>query len=151
LEAIDMDSYRAEAQSSISIVLPDEEGGVGPVPTSGGGRLPEPEIDRLSNILREFNHLFGNIEWKDADKIRKVIAEEIPAKVSADKAYRNAMQNSGKENTRIEHNKALENAVVELLSDHTELFMQFYENPSFQQWLSERIFSVTYNAPANDE
>jgi type I restriction enzyme, R subunit len=147
LEAIDMDSYRAEAQASISIALPDEDGEVGPVPTSGGGHLPEPKIDLLSNILREFNDLFGNIEWKDADKIRKVIAEEIPAKVSADKAYQNAMHNSGKENARIEHNKALEKAVVELLSDHTELFKQFYENPSFQQWLSERVFSMTYDAP----
>lgn len=35
-------------------------------------------------------HQFGNIEWKDADKIRKVISEEIPAKVAADKAYQNA-------------------------------------------------------------
>jgi type I restriction enzyme R subunit len=60
------------------------------------------------------------------------------------------MHNSGKENARIEHNKALEKAVVELLSDHTELFKHFYENPSFQQWLSERIFSMTYDAPADD-
>jgi type I restriction enzyme M protein len=105
------------------------------------------ENDWLEAIIAQFNNLFGNIEWKDADKIRKVIAEEIPAKVSADKAYQNAMHNSGKENARIEHNKALEKAVVELLSDHTELFKQFYENPSFQQWLSERVFSMTYDAP----
>ena len=50
----------------------------------------EPEVDRLSNILKTFNDQFGNIDWKDADKIRKVIAEEIPAKVAADKAYQNA-------------------------------------------------------------
>jgi hypothetical protein len=61
----------------------------------------------------------GNIEWRDEDKIRKVIAEEISAKVSADKAYQNAMKNSGKENARIEHNKALEKAVIELLSRNT--------------------------------
>jgi type I restriction enzyme R subunit len=151
LEAIDMDSYRAEARSALSIALSEEEGEIGPVPTSGGGRMPEPELDRLSNILREFNDLFGNIEWKDEDKIRKVIAVEIPAKVSADKAYQNAMKNSGKENARIEHNKALEKAVIELLSDHTELFKQFSDNPSFRQWLSERVFSMTYDAPADKD
>jgi type I restriction enzyme, R subunit len=41
------------------------------------------------------------------------------------------MKNSGRVNARIEHNKALEKAVIEHLSDHTELFKQFSNNPSF--------------------
>jgi type I restriction enzyme R subunit len=144
LEAIDMDSYRVEAQATMAIVLPDIDAEIGPVPTSGGGRKPEPELDLLSIILKTFNEMFGNIEWKDKDKIGKVIAEELPAKVSADKAYQNAMKNSDKQNARIEHDKALERAVVELLSDHTELFKQFSDNPSFKKWLSETIFAATY-------
>jgi type I restriction enzyme R subunit len=147
LEAIDMESYRVEVKSSMSIALPDQDAEIEPVPTSGGGRMPEPEMDRLSNIIRDFNDLFGNIEWKDADKIRKVISEEIPAKVSADKAYQNAMKNSDKENARIEHDSALQRVLVELLSDHTELFKQFQDNPAFKKWLTDTIFSATYAAP----
>ncbi len=94
--------------------------------------------------MQEFNDLFGNIDWKDTDKIRKVIGEEIPTKVSADKAYQNAIQNSDKQNARIEHDKALERVIIELLSDHTELFKQFSDNPSFKKWLSDRNFSETY-------
>jgi type I restriction enzyme R subunit len=139
LEAIDMDSYRVEAQATMSIALPDANAEIGPVPTSGGGRKPEPELDLLSNILKTFNEMFGNIDWKDADKIGKVIAEELPTKVAADKAYQNAMKNSDKQNARIEHDKALERAVIDLLSDHTELFKQFSDNPSFKKWLSETI------------
>ncbi|MDP7152635.1 MAG: hypothetical protein QGI70_16905 [Paracoccaceae bacterium] len=74
----------------------------------------------------------------------KVIAEELPTKVAADKAYQNAMKNSDKQNARIEHDKALERAVIELLTDHTELFKQFSDNPSFKKWLSETIFAATY-------
>jgi type I restriction enzyme R subunit len=144
LEAIDMDSYRVEAQATMAIALPDADAEIGPVPLGGGGRKPEPELDLLSNILKTFNEMFGNIDWKDADKIGKVIAEELPTKVSADKAYQNAMQNSDKQNARIEHDKALERAVIELLSDHTELFKQFSDNPSFKKWLSETIFAATY-------
>lgn len=144
LEAIDMDSYRVEAQAAMSIVLLDVDGEIGPVPTSGGGRMSEPEIDLLSNILKAFNEMFGNIDWKDVDKIGKVIAEELPAKVAANGAYQNAMQNSDKQNARIEHDKALELAVIDLLSDHTELFKQFSDNPSFKKWLSETIFAATY-------
>ena len=144
LEAIDMDSYRVEKQAVQDIQLPDEDAEIGPVPTEGGGQKPEPEMDRLSNIVRDFNDRFGNIEWKDQDKIEKVIAEELPMKVAGDKAYQNARANSDRQNARIEHDKALERAMTELLADHTELFKQFSDNDSFRRWLSETVFAATY-------
>jgi type I restriction enzyme R subunit len=147
LEAIDMESYRVEVRSAMNIMLADQDAEIEPVPTTGGGRLPEPELDRLSNILKVFNDLFGNIDWKDPDKIRQVIAKEIPPKVSADRAYQNAMQHSDKQNARIEHDKALQRVLVELLADHTELFKQFSDNPDFKKWLADTIFSVTYTPP----
>ena len=147
LEAIDMDSYRVEVRAAMPISLADAEAEIEPVPTRGGGRMPEPELERLSNILRVFNDQFGNIEWRDADKIRQVIAEEIPTKVAADKAYQNAMQHSDKQNARIEHDKALQRVLVELLSDHTELFKQFSDNTAFKKWLADMTFATTYNPP----
>src|SRR6185503_16426985 len=48
LDAIDMDSYRVEKQAARRIQLPDEDASIEPVPTTGGGRNPEPELDRLS-------------------------------------------------------------------------------------------------------
>ena len=148
LEAIDMDSYRVEKQAVQDIQLPDEDAEIGPVPTEDGGQRPETEIDRLSNIIKEFNDRFGNIEWKDQDKIERVIVEELPTKVAEDRAYQNAMVNSDKQNARIEHDKALERAMTELLADHTELFKQFSDNESFRRWLSEMVFAVTYLTPA---
>ena len=109
--------------------------------------MPEPELDRLSNILRMFNDQFGNIEWKDADKIRQVIAEEIPTKVAADKAYQNAMQHSDKQNARIEHDKALGRVMTAVLKDDTELFKQFSDNESFRRWLTDTVFALTYETP----
>ena len=75
--------------------------------TGAGGGKAEPELDQLSAILSLFNDQFGNIPWKDEDKIRRVIAEDLPEKVRANKAYQNAMQNSDKEAAKIEHDKAL--------------------------------------------
>jgi type I restriction enzyme R subunit len=92
--------------------------------------------------------LFGNIDWKDGDKIRKVIAEEIPVKVAADKAYRNAMRNSDRQNARIEHDNALQRVIVDLLTDHTELFKQFQDNAAFKKWLGDTIFLATYSPGA---
>ena len=144
LETIDMDSYRVEIKSTIEIDLPDEDAEVDPVPTSGGGRKAEPELDHLSNIIKMFNDQFGSIDWKDADKIRKVITEEIPNKVASDEAYKNAIENSDKQNARIEHDKALQRVIIDMLNDQTELFKQFMDNPSFKKWLSDTIFYETY-------
>jgi len=120
------------------------------LPTAGGGHKPEPELDKLSNIIKAFNDQFGNIDWKDGDKIRQVIAEEIPAKVAADKAYQNAMKNSDRQNARIEHDKALQRVILELLADHAELFKQFSDNPSFKKWLGDTNFMTTYTPEPPD-
>jgi type I restriction enzyme R subunit len=104
LDAIDLDSYRLEAQAMLSIQLQDENAAVDPVPTGGGGGKPEPEMDQLTNILMTFNDLFGNIEWTDADNVRRQI-REIPAMVSRDEKYRNAMKNSDKQNARMESDR----------------------------------------------
>jgi len=97
-------------------------------------------------LRRTFNDQFGNIAWKDGDKIRKVITEEIPLKVAADAAYQNAMKNNDKKTARIEHDAALQRVIIDLLTDHTELFKQFSDNPSFKKWLGDAIFDVTYQA-----
>jgi len=144
LEAIDMDSYRVEKQAAMRIQLPEEDGEIGPVPASEGGRKPEPELDRLSNILRAFNDQFGNIDWTDTDRVHKLITEEIPERVSADTAYRNAIKNSDKQNARIEHDKALVRVMTALLNDDTELFKQFSDNDSFKRWLTDTVFALTY-------
>ena len=148
LDAIDMDSYRVEKQAVQEIQLADEDAEIDPVTTESGGQKPEAEMDRLSKIIQDFNDHFGNIEWKDEDKIQQVIAVELPAKVAADTAYQNAMANSDRQNARIEHDKALGRAMTELLADHTELFKQFSDNESFKRWLSEMVFAATYKSGA---
>ncbi|MCD4654843.1 type I restriction endonuclease subunit R [bacterium] len=151
LEAIDMDSYRVEVQTTLDIALADQDGEVDPLPPGGGGGKPEPELDILSNIIKTFNDQFGNIEWKDLDKIHKVLTQEIPAKVNEDRAYQNARQNSDRQNARIEHDKALQRVIMSLMADHLELFKQFSDNPGFRKWLAETNFALTYEHKQGDE
>jgi type I restriction enzyme R subunit len=144
LESIDMDSYRVEKQAAARIQLPDADSEIGPVPTAGGGRRPEPELDRLSNILKTFNDQFGNISWTDADRVHKLITEDIPSRVAADTAYQNAKRNSDRQNARIEHDKALARVMTAVLKDDTELFKQFMDNESFRRWMTDTVFGLTY-------
>ena len=145
LDAIDMDSYRVEKQAIQKIMLPDENAEIGPVPTSGGGHRPEPELDRLSNILRSFNDHFGDISWDDADRVHQLITETIPSRVAEDSAFKNAQRNSDRENARIEHDKALQRVMTSLMKDDTELFKQFMDNGSFKRWLTDTVFGLAYD------
>jgi type I restriction enzyme R subunit len=147
LEAIDMDSYRVEKRAVVKIQLPDADAEIEPVPTTAGGYKPEPELDRLSNILKVFNDQFGNIPWTDTDRVHKLITEDIPNRVAADRAYQNAKRNSDKQNARIEHDKALGRVMTAVLKDDTELFKQFMDNEGFRRWLTDTVFGMTYERP----
>jgi type I restriction enzyme R subunit len=150
LEAIDMDSYRAEKKATMAIALPDADAEIEPVPTSGGGRKGEPELDRLSNILKAFNDQFGGL-FADAKRMEGRITDEIPKRVSADRAYQNAKKNSDRQNARIEHDKALKRVITALFADDAVLFKQFQDNESFRHWLTDTIFELTYDDSADDQ
>ena len=143
LEAIDLDSYRVEKQEMRKILLPDEDAEVDPVPAAAGGHRPEPELDRLSNILRTFNEHWGT-DWEDADRVGQLITETIPAQVAADTAFRNARRNSDRENTRIEGDKVLIRVMNSVMKDDTQLFKKFMDDPGFQRWMADTVFGLAY-------
>ena len=142
LDAIDMDSYRVEKRAVQKILLPDADAEIEPVPAAAGGHRPEPELDRLSNILRAFNDLFGDIAWQDRDRVGELITKTIPAQVAADSAFRNARQNSDDANARIEHDRVLARIVTGMVKDDAELFKQFMDNEGFKRWMTDRVFEL---------
>ena len=119
------------------------------MPTSGGRHLPEAELDRLSNIIRAFNDLFGDIAWEDADRVQQLLTETIPARVAADTAFRNAQRNSDRENARIEHDKALLRVMTSVMKDDTELFKQYMDNPGFKRWVADTVFEIASEQAAS--
>lgn len=143
LDVIDLDSYRLEAQECMSIKLEDADSEVPPVPAGKTGHIVNPEMDLLSIILNDFNDMFGNINWNDADNVRRQILE-IPDMVAKDERYQNAMKNSDEQNARMESERALQQVIFAIMADNMELFKQFQDNPSFKKWLSDLVFNMTY-------
>ncbi len=144
LDVIDMDSYRVEKWAMQKINLPDADAEIDGVPGIGTGGRSEADLDRLSNIIRDFNDLFGDIPWEDADRVRQLITETIPSRVARDTAFKNAQKNSDRENARIEHDEALLRVITAVMKDDTELFKQFMDNPGFKRWMSETSFQLAY-------
>jgi type I restriction enzyme R subunit len=141
LEAIDMDSYRVEKKAAMKIGLADNEAEIGPVPVEGGGFKHEPEMERLSNILKAFNEQFGTL-FTDADRVARRIKEDIAPKVAADPAYQNAKKNTPN-TARIELDAALMRVIGPLLKDDTEFYKQFVQNEAFRRFVTDLVIDLT--------
>jgi predicted nuclease of restriction endonuclease-like (RecB) superfamily len=141
LESIDMDSYRVEKKQAIQIASADEDAEIDPMPVEGGGRKPEPELDRLSNILKAFNEQFGTL-FNDSDRIFARIKDEIAPLVAKNEAFRNARENTPGA-ARIEHDKALAKVMLTLLKDDTQVYKQFVENEAFRRAVSDFVYSLS--------
>ena len=76
--------------------------------------------------------------------MHELITEVIPSRVAADTAYNNAIKNSDKQNTRIEHDSALGRVMTAIMKDDTQLFKHFVDNEGFKQWMTDTMFRLTY-------
>ena len=141
LEAIDMDSYRVERKKAMKIALEDKDAEIEPVPTDAHGHKPEPELDRLSNILKTFNDQFRTL-FTDADRVAKRIRDDIAPKVAADAAYQNAKENTP-HTARMAHDQALTKVMQHLLKDDTQVYKQFVENESFRRFVGDMVYQLT--------
>jgi type I restriction enzyme R subunit len=148
LEDVDLESYRVEARETMRIQYENENGEVNPIPVSTDVGIEVPELDTLSNILKEFHDIFGDIDWTDEDKIKKQVAE-LPEIVSQDEAYQNAMQNSDEQNARAESDRATTAAILATMSSGVELYKAVQGNESFRKWIMDMVFNATYNRPTN--
>ena len=144
LDAIDLESYRNEARDAMQIKLEDSDSMIQPLPSGEDTHTVQPKMDPLSVILSDFNNMFGNIEWNNADNIRKQILA-IPAMVLEDKKYQNAIKNSDEQTAKLESERALRQVIFDIMADNMELFKQFQDNTSFKKWLSDLVFKLTYN------
>jgi type I restriction enzyme R subunit len=140
-DSIDMDSYRVEKKALQKIALADTDAAIEPVPVEGGGHKGQPELDRLSNILKSFNENFGTL-FTDGDRVAKRIRDDIAPKVAADMAYQNAKENTP-HTARMAHDQALGRVMQILLKEDTQVYKQFVENDSFRRFVGDMVYAIT--------
>lgn len=149
LEDVELESYRLVAQETISIKLENEDSEIDAVPVKTDVGIPVPELDTLSNIIATFHEIWGNCEWTDEDIIKKQVAD-LPGIVAQDEAYQNAMRYSDAQNARDESDRATKEAILQSVTSGLELYTAFQDdmrnknNQSFQKWLLDFVFMMTY-------
>ena len=141
LEAVDMDSYRAEKKATMKIELVDVDAAIEPTPTDGMARKGDPEFDYLSNIIKAFNEHFSTL-FTDSDRVARRIRDDIAPKVAADTAYQNAKENTP-HTARMAHDQALGKVMQHLLKDDIQVYKQFVENESFKRFVGDMVYAMT--------
>ena len=142
LDAVDMESYRMERKAAQSISLAEEDAEIDPVLPGAGGGAHEPEMDRLSNIINEFNKTWGG-KFSDPSRISEVL-NRMPEQVLEDQQNQNARKNSGRQNAQIELDSALRRLVTSMVRCQTELYKAYTEDGEFREWLNAEMFRATY-------
>lgn len=141
IENIDFDKYRIVKEEERAIVLENENAEVSPIPVGSGAGKPQPEMDALSNIVKDFNELFGNIDWKNRDEVQRQI-EELPGRISKSVDFVNAVKNGDRQVAQIAFNDDMVAIVASMLEEKTEFVQTYFNNPDFQNFVNARVYQA---------
>jgi type I restriction enzyme R subunit len=148
VESVELESYRSVAQQTMSIALANENSTIAPIPVPTDVGIPLPDLESLSKILEEFNKVCGGlgIKWSN-DKAAQKQLIDLPGIVKESIAYQDAMENSDRENSRIESDKATRQAVQRNSTTGIEFYKAISDHPEFFKFVADYVFNTTYEAP----
>ena len=93
--------------------------------------------------MDDFNKTWGN-SFTGPEQAADLI-KNLPDRVEADTAYQNAVLYSDKQTAHIQDNNAVSKQVTSFLQTNTEFYKKYNEDPNFQKWLNDIIFTATYS------
>lgn len=140
IEAIDFDKYRVVEQEEVNIALTDSDSEIDPIPVGTSGGQQEPQLDKLSNIIEDFNTMYGGIEWEHADTVRAQI-QQLPGKLIQSEAFVNAVHNSDNDTAQIQCNTDLFQIVISMMAENTEFARNYLDNEQFRNFINTRVFN----------
>lgn len=141
IDNIDFDKYRIVKEEERQIVLENENAEVAPVPVGHGTGKPVPEMEALSTIVKDFNELFGNIDWKNRDEVQRQI-NELPARIAGSVDFANAVKNGDSLVAQITFNDDMIAIVAAMLEEKTEFVQTYFGNKDFQNFVNARVYQA---------
>lgn len=141
IDNIDFDKYRIVKEEERQIVLENENAEVAPVPVGHGTGKPVPEMEALSTIVKDFNELFGNIDWKNRDEVQRQI-NELPARIAGSVDFANAVKNGDSQVAQITFNDDMIAIVAAMLEEKTEFVQTYFGNKDFQNFVNARVYQA---------
>lgn len=141
LEAIDFDQYRLVKGAEHKIELENTNSEIDPIPVGQPKGKSEPVMEKLSDILDEFN----GINWLNVGEAKRQL-EQLPQRLQADEAFVNAVRNSNRETAMQQFSSSMMKIAVQMLNENTEFTRNYLDNPDFMNFINQRVFQTTYNS-----
>lgn len=139
LDSIDIESLRYQLEGTSDIPL--EQGKeLKPIPGEMGGGITEPQMDYLSNIVKEFNEHFGTT-FTNEDKVRKM-TEDLMQDVANDNEFVSAFRHSDMQNARITFEEVLSRKLTDHIENNFEVYKEFQDNKEFRDFFTGTMFQI---------
>ncbi len=137
LENIDLQSYKIRRESEGSIAL-QGDGELSPS-TADGTKKPESEEQALSEIVREINERFGDIDFGDGDKLAQDF-KQIRDEIFSDDGFRRAIINTDEQTTKRQVGYALDRKTAKIYDINEKIYTYLAEKPEFKAFFIDKIF-----------
>lgn len=140
---IDMESYRVRETRAGRIALERGQGEVEPVGATLPRGMTPPEIEPLSQIIRELNERFGT-DFSEEDR---VFIQQLEGALAADAALAASLRANVPENARLTFDHVVSDRLQDMVETNFEFYKRVTDDPPFARffldWLFERLLRGT--------
>lgn len=143
LDNVSFDSYRVQLIKSEDIRLKGD-GKLMPSSADGSSKIQGAELQELSEIIKEFNEKYGNVEWNEGDKIVRTL-QNIKDDVLKDEKFVKSSKHSDRQNLRIEFEALLQEKMQEIIDVNFDFYKHFTDDAALKQRITQKMFDIVLN------
>ena len=143
LDNVSFDSYRVQLIKSEDIRLKGD-GKLMPSSADGSSKIQGAELQELSEIIKEFNEKYGNVEWNEGDKIVRTL-QNIKEDVLKDEKFVKSSKHSDRQNLRIEFEALLQEKMQEIIDVNFDFYKHFTDDAALKQRITQKMFDSVLN------
>ncbi|HEC1542005.1 TPA: type I restriction endonuclease subunit R [Campylobacter upsaliensis] len=139
LNNVDLNSIRIILESKKDIELDGgDKGGVKPSSADGSSKK-EVELERLSNIVREFNTKFGSVDFGTNEKIAKELMD-LKDDIAKEQTFRDSL--GDEQNARRLFADIFRNEYLQFFKRNKDFFTQLDNKEEFKERVSNVIYEM---------
>lgn len=143
LDNVSFDSYRVQLIKSEDIRLKGD-GKLMPSSADGSSKIQGAELQELSEIIKEFNEKYGNVEWNEGDKIIRTL-QNIKEDVLKDEKFVKSSKHSDRQNLRIEFEALLQEKMQEIIDVNFDFYKHFTDDAALKHRITQKMFDIVLN------
>ncbi len=143
LDKIDMDSYKLKKVTETAIYLKKGED-LKPTPEGMKGNISQPNMQYLSNIVKEFNERFGTT-FTNEDKVKKMtndLMDDITTDKNAMNNINDSLTKKDIQNAKITFAEVLTEKIIKHIDSNFKVFKEYNDNKEFRDFFADQMFEM---------